>query len=156
MSSPSDLSRKAEPRGNTENLHALPALDRAKVGVEFGTGVWTALVGAGLVLVLLIAVDEASTHLGLRGFERILDDVLGAAVAGLLVFVYERRRSRDLRRRLQVISLMNHHVRNALQVISYSGYAPDQQQQLKHIHDAVARIDWALREILPGQQEDET
>jgi len=71
----------------------------------------------------------------------------------LVVFFYERRRERELIRKLQVIELMNHHVRNALQPIMYVPYSQDQQQQLTAIQDAVRRIDWALREILPGDRE---
>ena len=40
--------------------------------------------------------------------------------------------------------------RNALQPVMYIPYSQDQQQQLNTIRDAVNRIDWALREILPG------
>ena len=46
---------------------------------------------------------------------------------------------------------MNHHVRNALQVISDSVHLRGHTQQIKDIHVAIKRIDWALREILPGE-----
>jgi hypothetical protein len=45
---------------------------------------------------------------------------------------------------------MNHHVRNALQAISYSPYA-EHEKQMKLIAESVSRIEWALREILPGE-----
>jgi hypothetical protein len=51
--------------------------------------------------------------------------------------------------RLQVIQLMNHHVRDALNEISLSTFAIDNQESINAISEGVARIDWALREILP-------
>ena len=45
---------------------------------------------------------------------------------------------------------MNHHVRNALQAISYVPYA-EQAKQILLIQQSVNRIQWALREILPGE-----
>jgi two-component sensor histidine kinase len=54
-----------------------------------------------------------------------------------------------LRQRLEVIAEMNHHVRNALQVISLSTYSSADQKQLAAIKESVNRIQWALREVLP-------
>ncbi len=81
-----------------------------------------------------------------------VSDTLAAAIAGILVYrllQYERDRRRQLRQRLEIIAEMNHHVRNALQVISLSAYSYADQQQLKAIKESVNRIQWALREILP-------
>jgi hypothetical protein len=39
-------------------------------------------------------------------------------------------------------------------VISYASADPRQEELRKNIRDAVERIDWALREVLPGQRED--
>jgi hypothetical protein len=49
---------------------------------------------------------------------------------------------------------MNHHVRNALQTISYLPYT-DQAKQVQLIQQSVNRIQWALQEILPGETEQE-
>jgi hypothetical protein len=75
--------------------------------------------------------------------------VLGV-LAGLMAFAYEHRRSRELRQKLAVISAMNHHVRNALQTISYVPYT-EQAKQMLLIQQSVNRIQWALNEILPGE-----
>jgi len=87
-----------------------------------------------------------------RGFARVsvyLDDLVLGVLAGLMVFAYEHRRSRELRQKLAVISAMNHHVRNALQTISYVPYT-EQAKQMLLIQQSVNRIQWALNEILPG------
>lgn len=79
-----------------------------------------------------------------------LDDLILGVVAGLVVFAYEQRRSRELRQKLAMISAMNHHVRNALQTISYVPYT-EQAKQMLLIQQSVNRIQWALQEILPGE-----
>jgi len=81
----------------------------------------------------------------------LLGDLLGGVVAGLLVLWYERRRHRELVRRLDIIRLMNHHVRNSLQVIAYASSSEDRAQHVEKVRDAIERIDWALREVLPGR-----
>lgn len=92
---------------------------------------------------------------GITGWTLWIDNIAAALLLGLVVFSYERRRERELIRKLQVIELMNHHVRNALQPIMYVPYSQDQEMQLNTIRDAVRRIDWALREILPGREGEE-
>ena len=89
---------------------------------------------------------------GITGISVYLDDLILGIVAGLLVFAYEQRRSRDMRKQLAVIAAMNHHVRNALQTISYLPYA-DQAKQVQLMQQSVNRIQWALQEILPGEME---
>jgi 4-amino-4-deoxy-L-arabinose transferase-like glycosyltransferase len=84
----------------------------------------------------------------------LVDDALVGIGAGLLVLLYERRQRRNMIKRLEVIRLMNHHVRNSLQVISFAASAPQQQELADKVQEAVGRIEWALREVLPGQRED--
>jgi hypothetical protein len=84
----------------------------------------------------------------------LLDDALIAVVAGLLVFLYERQQTRNIIRKLDVIRLMNHDVRNSLQVILYSASVSDREKLTTEVLDAAGRIEWALREVLPGQRED--
>ena len=71
-------------------------------------------------------------------------------VAGALVYVLsrrERQRQAYIDCRLRVIADMNHHIRNALQVITF--YSRTGTKQQVGIVEAVERIEWALREILP-------
>jgi len=51
--------------------------------------------------------------------------------------------------RMQVVAEMNHHIRNTLSPISLWLDATDNQPLNRVISEAVDRIDWALREILP-------
>jgi hypothetical protein len=52
---------------------------------------------------------------------------------------------------MHVIAEMNHHVRNALQPIMYSPYLKEQAEQVRTIQEGTRRIEWALREVLPGE-----
>jgi hypothetical protein len=116
-----------------------------------------AALGKALVLFLLVsgiltAADEISLHLTLHGWQRLVDDLLGGLIAGLIFYLYEKRRLSRLRKQLQVIDLMNHHIRNALQPILLVGYK--ERAQMKLIEESVDHIDWALREVLTGNSQE--
>ena len=81
-----------------------------------------------------------------------IDDIVIGILAALVVFAYEQRQYRATMEKIRVIAGMNHHVRNALQAISYAPYT-EQAKQIKMISESVSRIEWALREVLPGESE---
>ena len=85
----------------------------------------------------------------------ILSNSITGLFAGVLFYqlAREERAHRELMRaRMKTIAELNHHIRNALQVIKLLG---SQQRpaldamQLQLINDSVDRIEWALREVLP-------
>ncbi len=79
-------------------------------------------------------------------------DALAGLIAALLIYKllsFERERRRRMEERLHTIGEMNHHIRNALQVIAFSVHATGNRKELEEITDAVNRIQWALREVLP-------
>lgn len=82
----------------------------------------------------------------------VADDALIGLGVGFLVLLYERRQRQNLIRKIEVIRLMNHHVRNSLQVISFAASVPPQEELTKSVKDAVERIEWALREVLPARE----
>jgi hypothetical protein len=88
-----------------------------------------------------------------HGFSAFVDNILTGIVVGLMVLLYERRRQRDVEKKLRTIQLMNHHVRNALQVISAASDSLNGTVQPSTVQGAVRRIEWALREVLPGESE---
>jgi len=102
-----------------------------------------------LVAGLLIVTDQISIHYGLSGSQRLADDLLGGLIAGLIFYFFERHRLKHLRERLRVIDLMNHHIRNALQPLMFMDY--EQRTSMRIVEGCVRRIDWALREVLPGK-----
>jgi hypothetical protein len=66
-------------------------------------------------------------------------------------FDRERERRRNIAERLKMIGDLNHHVRNALQSIQLSAYSTQDQEIIASVGDSVQRIEWALREIVPGR-----
>ena len=81
-----------------------------------------------------------------------LSDAVSALICGFVFLLFLRlyRQQRAmLRQRVEVIANMNHHVRNALQVIEFNSYSTSDQEKLGAIKSSVNRIQWALRELLP-------
>jgi hypothetical protein len=115
----------------------------------------SAVIFGSVVVIVLFLTDQLSIRYGLTERQRILDDFCGGMIAGLLIYRYERGRSKYLNERLRTIELMNHHVRNALNIIVASVYVHGQDQQLGEIRTSVTRIEWALREILTGRVTDD-
>jgi hypothetical protein len=79
-----------------------------------------------------------------------LDNFVAGIAAGLVVLLYERWRQSEIDKKLRTNLLMNHHVRNALQVISAVA-SGDLTEKPARVQEAVRRIGWALREVLPGE-----
>ena len=89
-----------------------------------------------------------------RSPERLLAEGFSALIVSLLaakLILVTRERHQILLARMQVIAEMNHHIRNALSPLSLSLDETENQQLKSVISEAVDRIDWALREILPRE-----
>ena len=123
----------------------LPSLFR-RVGLSFLLGFSLFVLGALLQGVL-------GRH-SFSGISIYVDDLVLGLLAGLLVFAYEQRRYKSMLEKIAVVAAMNHHVRNALQAISYAPYT-EQAKQIQLIQQSVARIQWALQEVLPGAVDDD-
>jgi hypothetical protein len=117
------------------------------------SALWNATVLFVLVSGLLIAVDQLSTRFGLHCYQRIADDLMGGVISASIFHLYERQRLRRLREHLHLIDLMNHHIRNALQPLLFVAQEAETKMQMNVVEDCVRRIDWALREVLPGKSE---
>jgi hypothetical protein len=114
-----------------------------------------------LVVTLVVSVlgfflDHVLVKKGLPRFDMLMisNGLTGLFAGGLFYqMAREEKTSRELvRARMNTIAELNHHIRNALQVIKFLG---GQQRtgldamQLQLINDSVDRIEWALREVLP-------
>ena len=120
-----------------------PRSARQDFGLSLVTGVAVGAVGRGIAIVAgLLGASYALAHL--------LDDVLTGVIAGIAMFIslraLARRRAADIKR-LRDIGEMNHHVRNALQVIQLSHFAADDGERVRMIAEASERIEYALKEF---------
>ena len=119
-----------------------PTLARRAV-YSFALGFVIFLLGVGLRTLL--------DRWRVTGITAGVDDLLIGVLAGLLVFAYERHQHKAVLDRMRIIADMNHHVRNALQTILYSPFLEEQTEQVRIIQEGTRRIEWALREVLPGK-----
>jgi hypothetical protein len=123
-----------------------PSLTTARIfAIALLSALVVFLIGAGMDMAILR--EHESRRLAVE-----LSDALGGLIAGGLVFKllqYERERRERLRQKIAIIADMNHHVRNALQVISFHAYSTGDQEQLEAVRESMERIQWALKEVLP-------
>ncbi len=110
-------------------------------------------VAAGVFLIALglqwVVYDRILHEDGIR----IVGSTIAAGLAALLTERLESAsRSRSLQelRRLEMLAVINHHIRNALQTIIYAGV---NASEAGAIQAAVDRIEWTLREVLPHVQD---
>ena len=90
-----------------------------------------------------------------RRKERWLAEAVSAFVVSVLVAkvaAVVHRQFQVILARAQLISEMNHYIRNALMSISASAHLSQNQECIPMISESVYRIDWAPREILPRMQ----
>ena len=104
------------------------------------------------IFVLGVTLRTLLDNWGVTGVTAAIDDLLIGLLAGILVFAYERHQHKVILEKMRMIAEMNHHVRNALQPIIYSPYLKEQAEQVKIIQEGIHRIEWALREVLPGDE----
>jgi hypothetical protein len=83
----------------------------------------------------------------------LIDEILLGIVMGIVICCIQEAFRRRYERKLQAaVDELNHHVRNSLQVIL------NRQVLCPHCNpddtsDAMQRVDWALREILPKEMQ---
>ncbi|MFB3915300.1 MAG: hypothetical protein ACE14M_01115 [Terriglobales bacterium] len=81
----------------------------------------------------------------------IVGDALTAVIAAALALTLVSRaseRRRVVHERLEMVAELNHHIRNALEVIQMSVHTTKDKQAIAIINEAAERIQLALREIL--------
>lgn len=112
---------------------------------------WLATLAAAVIYGTIALVDKELIAHHLRAEARYLDYFVLALVAFIFVLVLEdfhERESRRLHEVQHLVADMNHHVRNALQVISYANATTPGGQFSDQVRSSVERIEWALREVL--------
>jgi len=110
------------------------------------------LLGFG-IFILGVALRTVLDKLDVVGVPALIDDLLIGILAGTTVFAYERHQHKLVLARIRMIADMNHHIRNALQPILYSPFLKEEAEQIRLIQEGTRRIEWALREVLPGEVE---
>jgi len=81
----------------------------------------------------------------------LLADALSAVAIGAIAIKLldaEHARRQALLHRLRVVSEMNHHIRNALDLITLATYVVENPLAKDAITEATKKIEWSLREVL--------
>ena len=114
--------------------------------------IWQRFLLASLSFVFVFGLGYAADLLTVRHPSwMFLDDLILGIIAALIVFRYERERSRFLSEKVRVIREMNAFVRNELQLL-YVSLTSSEKARVHAVERGVERIDWALRELLPGDR----
>ena len=115
-----------------------------------------ALLVVVIVSLIGIVLDRLLLKEGLPRLEMLIfSNGLTGLFAGGMFFqmAREEKASRELvAERMKTIAELNHHIRNALQVIKFLGgqkHTGLDAVQLQLINDSADRIEWALQEVLP-------
>lgn len=91
-----------------------------------------------------------------RGYMLIATNTITGIIAGGLFFQvakHERTQRAMMREKMQTVAELNHHIRNALEIIKLCGAQSESTidaKQLQLIKESADRIEWALREFLPS------
>jgi len=138
-----------EPRGLW--VERLPMLTRAAV---WGVIVFV-VTGVFDILTFSIIVDLTKARL----WALLFADFTSSIVIAVLIWIMIQRRHDRLQRHLKEIMYLNHHIRNALQVIAYAGGREDLvQDNCLRIQSALEKIsreeDLSDIEISPNNRED--
>lgn len=121
----------------------LSRLQRVLVALVVGVVIF----GGGGILDFLVRyryIPAASLILGGAG----VAFALALSVFRVLTDLHER--SEAMLDRLRLIAELNHHIRNALQVIAFHNVPERNAHAIEQVRSAVARIESVLREVLPG------
>lgn len=112
---------------------------------------WLAALAAAVIFGAISLIDNELIAHHLRAEARYLDYFLLALVAFVFVLVLEdfhQRETERLRVLENIVADLNHHIRNALQVISYANVTNSEGTYAAPVRDSIQRIEWALREVL--------
>lgn len=141
---------------SSSSAQPLPQEDSSPAKRSLSLTVLGSGIAAAFVATVVFAVSSIADYFLLYEHEPArltieISDAISSIVIGLLcfqLFRMQQQRRQQIRQRLEVIADMNHHVRNALQVISFTTESGD-EKEIKAIRESVNRIQWALKELLP-------
>lgn len=112
------------------------------------------LIAAAIAIVMF--VGSVGFDIALLKYEAtlaiIVSNALVAVLAATLVFTllaYGREQRRRIEVRMEALSEVNHHIRNALQALAFAAGALKDRKESAAIDEAILRIQWALSELLP-------
>lgn len=131
--------------GNDDSRRFQP-MERLMVYL-FGTTVLFAALGMGEAVYRLLfsEFDGANDRIPIEALFGLVFAFLAIRLVG---DAYRNRKHRSVR--LNFIMVRNHQIRGALEGINPAAHPVKNQQSIRVIREEVDKIEWALKEILPG------
>lgn len=113
-----------------------------------------ALLAGCSVAAICVFMDEAVMRMGGSADLRALVPALFSGLVAALIFLgihlrYEGLYYRFSMERAVIVAEMNHHVRNALQVLAFYAHTAKDPRSASLIDESIHRIEWTLEEVLP-------
>lgn len=131
----------------TDNLLTWLVSERWRMPLAgFASGILVAVVKTAIEVMLL---SDPLRHERLLAMDALISGTLAGAIIWILLGLVHGRRRRLIEYVRRVADL-NHHIRNAMQVILYQAtLTHTDPAQIEQVEDAVRRVDAALHEIFP-------
>jgi hypothetical protein len=108
-----------------------------------------AAIASVIEYLLHIAVLAFVPHVGLgRIVNSVTIGIVIAIITAIEIKAVQQRRSKVFED-MRVVRELNHHVRNALQIISYAVRVSETKEQVAIIDESIARIDSTLKDLFP-------
>ena len=115
--------------------------------------VFTFVLFAGFISAVGVGFDRLLLQVGVsRVGVLVLSNVLTGLVAGALFLqtkIRAQERQQLLEHRLLKVAEMNHHIRNALQVMVFYRHQISDPEASSLLQKSIERIEWTLEEVLP-------
>lgn len=142
-----------EPLARYREGSSLPFLAPVQPVPTIADVIFRSLGAAGLVFgVCILSQWIVYTKLYAETGIRYATPVIAAAVTGVVTYRMlrmERLQAIAIGDRFHAIAEANHHIRNALQSLSYQRYLTEDTHVAERLLDAVNRIQWVLNEVFP-------
>jgi hypothetical protein len=159
-----DVSNNFQPQNcNPKPASDLPTIDAGdsprvtNAAAVFFSAAWLGAISGGAIAFVTSVAAQWLIYdywLGGKGL-RLADPSIAAVAVTLFVRhlgnLAHKSKLADLRR-FAVIGEMNHHIRNALQVLVYQPFLGDGQSEIAQ--QAIKRIEWVLTEVLPAVRDE--
>jgi len=113
------------------------------------------LVVSSFLLVTIVGylLDTLLVFTGVSRWHTVLfSNAISGLIAAFFLVYRQQQHQREIelmQQRVEIVSELNHHVRNALQVIVYFAQDAKDDQSAERLRDSIDRIRWALNEVLP-------
>lgn len=135
-------------RGFAERSYSFVIAGRSRIAMTAAIVLLLAGVLKYVLAGLMVRVGASPTEM--RSQDAVLTGLFCAIIISIALGA-ERFRREQFRERVKVVSDLNHHLRNALEII-INGHLLPQTSQTKAILESVERIDHALQKIVPEEK----